>query len=67
MMKKVTFFPMPPSTKINDNESAFYALVRWLEKEQKFECFFLTGVEAKQENNRKDRGEINERERQINS
>lgn len=47
-LSRVTFFPMPPSKKVNDHDSAFYALVRWLEKEQRFECFFLTGAEAKQ-------------------
>ena len=45
--KRVSFFPMPPSNKINDHKTAFYALVRWLEKDQRYECFFLTGAEAK--------------------
>ena len=47
--QRVTFFPMPPSNKINDHHSAFYALVRWIDREEKYECFFLTGAEAKAE------------------
>jgi len=46
-LNRVSFFPMPPSSKINDHESAFYALVRWLKNEKRFECFFLTGDETK--------------------
>lgn len=48
-LKRVSFFPMPPSNKINDHKTAFYALVRWLEKDQRYECFFLSGMEAKEE------------------
>lgn len=48
-LKRVAFFPMPPSKKINDHRTAYYALVRWLPKEGRFECFFLSGKEAKEE------------------
>ena len=46
-LKRVTFFPMPSSDKVNDSKTSFYALVRWLKDEERFECFFLSGAEAK--------------------
>lgn len=48
-LKRVSFFPMPPSEKINDHKTAYYALVRWLPRESRFECFFLSGKEAREE------------------
>lgn len=46
--KRASFFLMPPSSKVNNHKTAFYALVRWLENEQRYECFFLLGKEAQE-------------------
>jgi hypothetical protein len=40
---------MPPWTKIRTNPKDWYVLVRWVEKEKKFEAFMLRGNEAKKE------------------
>ena len=46
---RVSFWPMPPWTKIRTNPKDWYVLVRWVEKEKKFEAFMLRGSEAKKE------------------
>jgi hypothetical protein len=45
--KKASFFPMPPPKKIRAGPRDFYVLVRWLESEERFECFLLTGKVAR--------------------
>jgi hypothetical protein len=45
--KKVNFWPMPPSDKVCAKPNDYYVLVRWIEKEKKFEGFMLRGSEAK--------------------
>lgn len=59
-LSRVSFFPMPPSAKVHDGENTFYALVRWIEHKKCFECFFLTGQEAKEEVRR---GEVFQKKR----
>jgi len=45
--KRASFFRMPPSTRIKAGPRDFYVLARWLKKEDGYECFMLTGREAK--------------------
>jgi hypothetical protein len=47
--KKVGFFPMPASDKIRIGEPEFFVLVRWLELGQRYQCYLLTGMQAKAE------------------
>lgn len=51
-LKRVNFFPMPPADRIRAGRHDRYVLVRWLEKEQRFEGFMLSGREARAEVNR---------------
>ncbi len=47
--KKVNFFPMPRLEKIRSGRHDFYVLVRWLEAEQRYDCFLLSGREARRQ------------------
>ena len=46
---KANFFLMPSPSKIRTGPRDFYAYVRWLKAEKRFEAFLLTGLEAKLE------------------
>lgn len=45
--KSVKYWPMPPSKKVRAEPDDHYVLVRWVEREKKFEGFMLTGIEAR--------------------
>lgn len=45
--KRVTFFPMPQPSHIRAGIGDYYVLVRWIEPEQRYEGFLLTGREAR--------------------
>jgi hypothetical protein len=45
--KRVSFFPMPPVAKVRDGPDDYYVLVRWLDDNGHYECFLLTGKEAR--------------------
>jgi hypothetical protein len=45
--KRALFFRMPPSARVKAGPRDFYVLARWIEKERRYECFMLTGREAK--------------------
>jgi hypothetical protein len=47
--KKVTFWLMPSINDIRTGSNDYYVLVRWLPQEKRFECFMLTGKEARNE------------------
>ena len=47
--KRVTFFPMPPSNKVNAGPYTWYVLLRWLPSEERFEGFMLSGIQARAE------------------
>jgi hypothetical protein len=53
--QRTTFFRMPPSCRVKTGPSDFYVLARWLKKEQRYECFMLTGKEAKDAVKRQER------------
>jgi hypothetical protein len=44
---RVTFWPMPESSRVQTGPSDFYVLLRWLAEEAAFEGFMLTGREAR--------------------
>jgi hypothetical protein len=46
---RVSFFPMPAPEKVRTGRHDYYVLVRWLEREQRYEAFLLRGREAKVE------------------
>jgi len=46
--KRALFFRMPPSSRVRAGPRDFYVLARWIEKERRYECFMLTGREAKE-------------------
>ena len=46
--KRVLFFRMPPSARMRTGPRDFYVLARWLKNERRYECFMLTGREAKE-------------------
>ncbi|WP_439587666.1 hypothetical protein [Hydrogenophaga sp.] len=46
-LKSVSFFPMPPASKVRAGKDDIYIVVRWIEKEKRFEGFLLTGKQAK--------------------
>jgi hypothetical protein len=48
-LKEVMFWPMPPSEKVCCKVNDYYVLVRWVEREKRFDGFMLTGSEAKRE------------------
>jgi len=45
--KRVGFFPMPPPEKVRAGPRDIYVLVRWFEKEQRYEAFLLSGRQAR--------------------
>jgi hypothetical protein len=45
--KRVGFFPMPRPEKIRATRHDFFVLARWLESDERYECFLLSGREAK--------------------
>jgi hypothetical protein len=47
--KRVNFWPMPPADRICAKANDHYVLVRWVEKDKRFEGFMLTGREAEKE------------------
>ena len=47
--KRASFFRMPFSSRVKYGSRDYYVLVRWLEREQRYEGFMLTGREAKAE------------------
>lgn len=47
--KRVGFFPMPPPEKIRTSPNDFFVLARWLDDQSKYQCYLLTGREARAE------------------
>lgn len=45
--KYVPFFPMPDALKLRCGPRDFYVLVRWIEKQKKYQAFLLTGRQAR--------------------
>ena len=45
--KRVGFFPMPPAEKVRAGKYDIYVFVRWLPREGHYECFLLTGRQAR--------------------
>ena len=45
--KRASFFPMPPPEKVRVGARDYYVLVRWLNREHKFEAFLLSGRAAR--------------------
>lgn len=45
--KRVTFFPMPTADKVRAGLHDIYVFVRWLPTESRYECFLLTGRQAR--------------------
>ncbi len=54
-LKRVTFFPMPPSNRVRSGGRDWYVLLRWLPKEGRFEGFILSGHQARLEVQRGER------------
>ncbi len=52
--KRVTFFPMPSSEKVRTGTHDYYVLARWLATEARFECFMLSGRQARKEVQRRE-------------
>ena len=48
-LKRVNFFPMPSAERVRTGPRDWYVLLRWLQKQERFEGFMLTGREARQE------------------
>src|SRR5438045_3779537 len=42
-LKEAKFWPMPPSKKVCCMGNDYYVLVRWIEREKRFEGFMLKG------------------------
>jgi hypothetical protein len=47
--KRVTFFPMPPPERIRTGRNDYFVLARWIESESKYQCYLLSGRQAKAE------------------
>ncbi len=47
--KRVGFFPMPPPDKIRTTPNDFFVLARWLDDQSRYQCYLLTGREARAE------------------
>jgi hypothetical protein len=45
--KRVLHFPMPPPAKVRTGPSDFYVLARWLDRDSRYQCFLLTGKQAR--------------------
>ena len=54
-LKRVTFFPMPPSSRVRAGERDWYVLLRWLPAIGHFESFMLSGRQARLEVQRGER------------
>ena len=48
-LKRVNFFPMPSVEKIRAGVHDWYVLLRWIEKDQRFEGYMLLGKQARAE------------------
>jgi hypothetical protein len=48
-LKRVNFFPMPPSASVRCGDQDYYVFLRWLRSESRFEGFMLTGRQARAE------------------
>ncbi len=46
-LRRVNFFPMPPSERVRAGARDWYVLLRWLPGEGKFEGFMLSGRQAR--------------------
>lgn len=44
--RRVSFFPMPAPERLRTGRHDVYVLLRWLEREDRYECFLLTGRQA---------------------
>ena len=53
--KRASFFRMPPSARVKAGPRDFYVLARWIERERRYECFMLTGREAREAVRRRER------------
>jgi hypothetical protein len=58
---RVGFWPMPSSEKVCHGPNDYYVLLRWIEKQKKFEGFMLTGAEALKLIRADERSEFNKR------
>jgi hypothetical protein len=47
--KRVGGFPMPPADRVRTGRNDYYVFARWIETEGKYQCFLLTGREARKE------------------
>jgi hypothetical protein len=47
--KRAGFFPMPPPEKIRTSPNDYYVLVRWLQGKSSYQCYLLTGKQARAE------------------
>jgi hypothetical protein len=47
--KRVSFFRMPPSSKVRVGRCDFYVLLRWLPRENRYEGYMLSGRAARAE------------------
>lgn len=56
-LKRVTFFPMPPSARVRAGPDDYYVLLRWLASEERFEGFLLSGRQARVEVRREERSQ----------
>jgi hypothetical protein len=54
-LRRVNFFPMPPSNRVSVSPRTWYVLLRWLNAEDRFEGFMLSGREAREEVRRGER------------
>lgn len=48
-LKRRTFFLMPPGAKVKTGAHDYYVLLHWIERDQRFEGFMLTGKQARSE------------------
>lgn len=46
---KVSFFPMPRPERIRTNKHDYFVLARWVDSEERYECFLLSGRTARDE------------------
>jgi hypothetical protein len=54
-LRRVNFFPMPPSNRVSASPRIWYVLLRWLNAEDRFEGFMLSGRETREEVRRGER------------
>jgi hypothetical protein len=48
-LKEAKFWMMPPADKVRTMPNDYYVLVRWVEREKRFEAFMVAGAEAEKE------------------